>query len=678
MAKRSLKASPDGIRQAKREFTQKGWTQDYLAVEVNVKTRQPIWRFFTGQSVDRFIFMEICFVLGLNWREIAENPPAESPKSEEQKLLTIDDLVKQVRSQRLEKIQAQCGTIALLEITHPVNIDDIYVDVNIVEASTSLDWLDSADLRSIPLEEFDRFGMVKTSQKQIPLPAAVETYSKLRVLGRLGCGKTTFLQHLAIKCNQGHFASNRVPIFITLRDFAEESREMDEFSLLNYIRSEFLTDGISDPSVIETLLCEGRVLLLLDGSDELRNQDSHAVIKEIRRFSEKYQKNLFVVASRTAAAKTFTIKNFTDVEIAPFTSEQIVAFVSKWFAAFTKTQDSQEKAREFIENLGLLEQLELRGLVSTPLFLHLACLVFHRQEKYSIKETEFYKQCLDLMLVKWDQAIGIKRDEVYPGFLLSHKLKLLSQIAATTFEKGHYFFEQQVLEQYIGDYLRALPNAPTESEELQLDSEIVLKGIELQHGLLVERVQGIFSFSYLAIQEYFTARKIVACDNLPALEKSLKGLISHLTDPRWRKVFLLTAAMLRSADILVRLLKQEIDTLIAQDSYLQEFLLYSSQKYLTSSPQPKRLNPRALYLSLARAPLMTMLLQQRSLKHDWQFTPEQEQVLQDYYNANQLLLDCLNSSSEVTPVVQQKIELTFLLPPQELEKREELISILSS
>ena len=60
MVKRSLKASPNGIQWAKRAFAIKGWTQENLAGEVNLKTRQPIWRFFTGQPVDRQIFMEIC------------------------------------------------------------------------------------------------------------------------------------------------------------------------------------------------------------------------------------------------------------------------------------------------------------------------------------------------------------------------------------------------------------------------------------------------------------------------------------------------------------------------------------------------------------------------------------------------------------------------------------------
>ena len=79
MAKRSLQVSTAGIQQAKRAFVLKGWTQENLAGEVNLKTRQPIWRFFTGQPVDRQTFLAVCSVLDLDWREIADHPPAEFP-----------------------------------------------------------------------------------------------------------------------------------------------------------------------------------------------------------------------------------------------------------------------------------------------------------------------------------------------------------------------------------------------------------------------------------------------------------------------------------------------------------------------------------------------------------------------------------------------------------------------
>jgi predicted NACHT family NTPase len=292
----------------------------------------------------------------------------------------------------------------------------------------------------------------------------------------------------------------------------------------------------------------------------------------------------------------------------------------------------------------------------------------------------------------------------------------------------------------------------------------MLKAIEAQHGLLIERARGIFSFSYLAFQEYFTARKIVASYNLRALEQALEGLVSHMTDPHWREVFLLTAAMLRSADSLVQLMKQQIDALVAQDPYLQEFLMWASQKSQTLSTAPKLSTTRAFYLALAQTPhlaadftlastldqgmlldaalenlllefaidheqnfayvnacsealnnILVMVLdaglykslQQlrdqlpspsqsqerlqdwwqknyatwveqlritianyRNIHHPWQFSPEQQQVLQRYYDANQLLIDCLNSNCEVTAAIRQEIEATLLLPQKELEERE--------
>ncbi|HIK14962.1 MAG TPA: NACHT domain-containing NTPase [Leptolyngbyaceae cyanobacterium M33_DOE_097] len=773
MVKRSLQASPAGIQQAKRAFALKGWTQENLAGEVNLKTRQPIWRFFTGQPVDRQIFLAVCSILDLDWRDIAENPPAEFPEPGEfvepvpvpTAPTEIDTLVQQVRAQYRSTIQNQCGVLQLLDINRPVNIDDIYVDVNILEEIASQQWLEIANLQNLNLTELDRVGVGAIEQRQIPGMQAVETHLKLRVLGKPGVGKTTFLKHLAIQCSRGEFFAQQVPVFITLRDFAEESRDSGSVSLLNYIRQGWLIAGVTNPSVLKTLLQQGRLLLLLDGLDEVLNQDSTRILREIRKFSEKYHKNQFVVSCRTAAQR-LQLPGFTDVEIAPFTQAQITTFAQKWFVALAKRnpQTGQAQSQQFMQKLSLPENWQFRQLVVTPLFLHLACWMFHGQEKFPAKRSEFYKQGLDLLLGKWDEAKGVDRDEVYRDFRLPQKLRLLSQLAAVTFEQGQYFFEQRIIEQYIEEYLRTLPNALLEPEELQLDTEAMLKAIEAQHGILIERARGIFSFSYLAFQEYFTARKIVASHNLRSLEQALGGLVSHITDPHWREVFLLTVAMLRSADSLVQLMKQEIDALVAQDSYLQEFLVWASQKSQTIPSQPKIATTRAFYLALAQpsptaatfalastldqgivldAALENLLLEfatdhsqdfayvnacsealnnilvmvldagfykslqqlkdqlpppsqnrerlqhwweqnysawveqvrgtiarYRNIHHPWQFTPEQQQVLQRYYDANQLLIDCLNSNCEVTSAIRQEIEATLLLPQKELEDRE--------
>ena len=96
MAKRSLQASATGIKQAKKAFNNTGWTQENLAEEVNLKTRQPVWRFFTGRSIERYNFIEICEILELDWREIAVDPPDEFPEPVQAEV-NINVLVKKMR-----------------------------------------------------------------------------------------------------------------------------------------------------------------------------------------------------------------------------------------------------------------------------------------------------------------------------------------------------------------------------------------------------------------------------------------------------------------------------------------------------------------------------------------------------------------------------------------------------
>lgn len=139
---------------------------------------------------------------------------------------------------------------------------------------------------------------------------------------------------------------------------------------------------------------------------------------------------------------------------------------------------------------------------------------------------------------------------------------------------------------------------------------------------MVERGQGVFSFSDPIFQAYFTARKIVASSNLQASGRSLEQLVTHITEPRWREVFLLTAAMLRSADSLVQLMQQHIDAIVADDPSLQKFL-------------------------------KTTMTQPRNFQQEWHFSSEQQERLQRYCDARQLLTDCLNSTYEVTATVRE-------------------------
>ena len=773
MAKRSLKASPSGIEKAKNVFKCTGWTQDNLAEQAGLTTRQSIWKFFSGKSVERQIFIEICFQMNLDWQEIADLPKNTQvgiSQSKQDQELYIESLVQLLRSHCDDKIAHQCSTMRLLDVAQPLQLNDIYVNVNILEFLSSQQWLDVSDLNNFNPEKFNRLGLTQYQQK-IPGLQAIANSTKVMVLGKPGAGKTTFLQKIALLCNEGEFQPHLVPIFIRLRNFAADLDSVKSANLLDYIYQEISSNNL-ERSELETLLEHGKAIILLDGLDEVPTTESDEILQQIRKFCNHYYKNQYIISCRIAAKK-YQFEGFTDIEIADFDFQQIEAFAKNWFIAVGKNIElGLAKANQFLKKLDLPQNLQIKELATTPLLLNLTCSVFQAKADFPARRSDLYKQGLDLLLTRWDESRGIKRDEIYHHLSLSQKLKLLSQIAVITFEQHHYFIEQNALEYHIANYFKSLFPHQMDEDELQLNSAAVLKSIEVQHGLLVERSRGIYSFSHLTFQEYLTARNIVANLQPEILNQNLNKLVSHITEPRWREVFLLTAGLLGNADQLLQMMKQKLDQMLAEDEKLQEFLTWLNQKseslivnyqpaairafYMTlalaqNSHTPPNLNlaialdlslagnlapelkldlalDRVLRLSLSlpehptidrvldlgfalpiqadidckvvRSPLQsalhnlkiqltqlddaknlafwwqangstwteelrTAMIRYRNIGHNWHFSLQQQQTLQQYYQANQFLLECLNSNCQVSPNIRAEIQQTLLLPISE-------------
>lgn len=656
--------------------------------------------------------------------------------------LDIDTLVQKVRQHCYRKIQQLYGKMHLLDISQPVDVDRLYVEVNILEQIASQQWLEISDLLqgfNPDADNFERLGLGRVRQKRVPGLEAVQRYNRLMVLGKPGSGKTTFLQHIAIECNQGRFQADRVPIFIRLKNLAKYADKNKNFSLVKYISQEFRSCDIWEREVNEQLLHYGKQLILLDGLDELSHENESKVVEQIQQFSERYYQNQFVISSRIANSQyRFALENFRSVEIADFKDRQIQTFAKKWFVAVAKNDrnDGTVKATQFIDKLNRPENQQIRELAVTPILLNLTCLVFQSKADFPSNRAKLYEQGLEILLVRWDEAKGIQRDEIYRDLTLPRKKQLLSQLAAITFERGDYFFEKAKVQQLIADYLRTLPNASTDLAERQMGSEVILKAIEVQHGLLVERARAIYSFSHLTFQEYFTARKVVADFKKIGLP-SLQIFVNHITEKRWRFVFLLVAEMWQEVDNLLQLMKQKIDRSIATNEKLQKFLMWVMEKSISVEVDDKPLVVRAFYFNLALAldmdfyrdtefaikkvlrfsldpvinpvcldyelrkglqefkaripdidgdwelvkqwvktksiagveKLRLAMNKYRDLDRNWQFSDREQQLLGDYYDANKLLVECLNSAACVTEEVRDKIESTLLLPFAEIDKR---------
>jgi predicted NACHT family NTPase len=760
-AERSLKATSQGIEKAQTALTGKVLSQEKLAKNVGI-SRSTISKFFKGDSVDRQLFVQICQTLKLDWQEICVQNDVTSAASDQEQVGDIDALVQEVREKCKADIQQRCGTMRVLDMSQPIGLGDIYTNVNILEKLSAQNRKEIKELQEgCNLEDFDRFGLSRVIKK-IPGLDAVAKHPKLTILGKPGAGKTTFLKRLAMYCIKDELKPDSVPIFISLKDFAEAENRPH---LLTYIAKQFKNCGIEASTSIDVKgkvgrLCkQGRAFVLLDGLDEVKEADTKRVLKEIRDFALQYAQNQFVITCRIAA-KEYIFEQFTEVEIADFDDAQIASFAENWF------RPKEVKAESFIAKLD--EHNPIKELATNPLLLTLLCLIFEESGNFPTNRSELYKEGLDALMKKWDAKRGIDRDWIYKDLSVQKREDMLSEIALKTFKQGDYFFKQPQVEGYIKDYIRNTLNANLDDKALQVDSEVVLKSIEAQHGLLLERAKGIYSFSHLTFHEYFTAREIINTPKPEDLEKALNDLVSRITEKRWREVFLLAVGMSSSADYLLQLMKKQCDQILADDPKLQGFLGWLQQKSNSIQSKNKSAMVRIFYFNLALTlnrnpthdlandlfcdldldlnfdifrtldldlfcdrtltrdlnlarnfefrftPYLTIcpslgriekgsefyqmlqalnvrlpdhesphqshkqwweregkkwiddfreiLVKYRNIGHDWQFSDAQKEFFLQYYDANMLLVDCLNSDCYVSKEVRKEIEDTLLLP----------------
>ena len=501
-------ASETGIERIRAAMKRNSWTQAETAQESGF-SRSTLNQILSGQSVKLENIEELCHLFDLEVGQVVVQEVVGD----------LDRIIQQLRSASEESLRQRCGTMRILDMTQPVDTGAIYTDVNILEKVAGKTRREIQELMAeCGVEEFDRFFLGDVQQKRVPGFDAVLDKKLLMILGRPGAGKTTFLKRLAIECLNGTFLRDRVPVFVTLKEFAETEGQP---GILEFISG--------DKAWLTQVLLSGKALVLFDGLDEVMEKDHDRVIQEIRKFVEKYSQNHIVITCRIAA-REYIFQPFTEVEMADFDDEQIQSFANKWFK--TKEENPKSKTGEMFWN-ALKSRKPVMELAKNPLLLTLLCLEFDNSAAFPQSRSELYDRALNLLLLKWDGQRRIQRgEEVYKGLSLKRKETLLGQLAMETFKRGDYFFKERTAIQKIEQYIRNLPGAKDDLDTLEVDSRSVLKSIEARHGLLTERARGIYSFSHLTFQEYFTAKNILELSNRSAQEAAFEILMNNLDKKR--------------------------------------------------------------------------------------------------------------------------------------------------
>ncbi|MDX2179165.1 MAG: TIR domain-containing protein [Bryobacteraceae bacterium] len=457
-----------------------------------------------------------------------------------------DQSIKPLRERVAPRIMERCGVMRILDMTQPIDSAAIYTQVNVLERLTGHRRLSLDELRAeFRIEEFGRFGLAAAKEKRVDGFAAVERYLRLLILGKPGAGKTTFLKRLAVQCAKGEFRPDLVPAFVELRGLADRP-------ILDHIHELWGTDPWP---VIEA----GRAMVLLDGLDEVPDDRFASLRTEIEGIAERAGASPVLMTCRIAS-RDYVFQQFSEVEVADFGEEQIAEFSRLWFTA----RRMPEKAEAFQSKLAANKSIQ--ELAQSPLLLTMMCLLFEGQQDFDGDRAELYREAVEVLLRKWDSSKSIPRDKPYQVLTLARKQDLLGSIARSRFEKGEYLFEKRSLEQEIAAYFSRFPQTE------DIDAEKIVRSIEAQHGLLVERARKIHSFAHLTFQEYFTAKRIVDGSG-----DRWSVLIPHMHDTRWREVFLLVVSMVEPDELLIRM-RMAIDESLRSRPPVQEFLGWLARK----------------------------------------------------------------------------------------------------
>lgn len=286
------------------------------------------------------------------------------------------------------------------------------------------------------------------------------------------------------------------------------------------------------------------------------------------------------------------------------------------------------------------------------------------------------------------------------------------------FEQEQYvLFEQAEIEGYIAEFLGIGVR----------ESRGVLRAIEAQHGLLIERSQKVWSFSHLTFQEYLTAKWISA-------DHVYEKFVDYIADIAWREVFVLVTDLVQNPNTFVDFMHQNIKKMSVRNEKLQQALkwVYDKSKSIHGyKPAAIRAFCYAVYpafrsdrpsyyfrdenhdlsqvcdigltaecldlnlacsidlelsaelqasidanyaLSLNRDLATDLVALLRSTQSACQPNDTISDELQNYYYANRLLIDCLNSVHDINLGIREEIEEILLLPVSEIERRKTQIS----
>ena len=461
-------------------------------------------------------------------------------------------------------------------------------------------------------EKITSISSTKTITEKVELSQAVKANSYSVILGAPGAGKTTLLRYLAL-----HFATAKredletviagdtredlgktlLPIFFRIADYAEKLKLQPNLTLTEYLRqfyrhweTHFQTQTEMETEVAAFLLDamrQGKCLMLLDGLDEVFDQQSRReIVESINQFVDEFPHNKYVITSRIAGYRDVQLSSrFAEYIIEDMSSEKVEQFLYRWCRTVEKAQQP-DASEEQIERKGneqaanilnaIQENEGVKRLTANPLLLTILALIHRNGERLPNRRVRLYELAVQTLIEDWQLS---KKLPDAPKVVLreTEVVELLAPLAYWMHEEkpSGLVTELEVQEQ-LATKMAELNDAEPESDLVRQAVGEFLRKVRETTGLFVERAPGVYGFMHLTFEEYFAARYIADND-----QSKIQELIQqHLHEPRWNEPILLSLGYYGIH--LPGQVKKLIDQLFSNLQDYQPLLQYGDIKIKTS------------------------------------------------------------------------------------------------
>ncbi len=364
----------------------------------------------------------------------------------------------------------------------------------------------------IPLYTDDLSG----SDKSINIEKLAELQDSLVVAGQPGSGKTTVMKHLAYTIleqkNECGF-KDYLPLFIILNDLQIVVKKIKQARNCQIIAgSKFAEEILSkyfeetgnglNLDTVKAYAKGGKLILLIDGVDEMEKTVRDQVISSLVDFRNKYKiKNKQKIENKYKVKIVLTgrptgidyqvrekFANDSHVTISRLNISQINEFLTKWFdhipamgakGLTVKGVEDEIKSHDHIMEL-----------VETPLMLTAICVLYYNGGRMPDQRAELYEKFINNLLFKRferEEAKNVRK------FLMGLACKVHSQ---SNHEERNRYFDKS-----IGISVLSEVYPDDKPDELEERFNVIAQ----RCGLLKEKNHK-YLFWHLSFQEFLTAR----------------------------------------------------------------------------------------------------------------------------------------------------------------------------